>query len=128
MRYWTDKNAKYGGNYQPGQFIAIYTALGLASALCGAATSIVVNAFCRISASKKLHDNMAAAMFRAPLSFFETTPAGQILNRFGSDMSRIDGEMIGTFTQAVSCLTSIVFTLAVVCWSKWSIASSQHQY
>ncbi|OAA66421.1 multidrug resistance-associated protein 1 [Akanthomyces lecanii RCEF 1005] len=117
IRYWTDKNAKYGGNYQPGQFIAIYTALGLASALCGAATSIVVNAFCRISASKKLHDNMAAAMFRAPLSFFETTPAGQILNRFGSDMSRIDGEMIGTFTQALSCLTSIMFTLAVVCWT-----------
>lgn len=118
IRGWTDKNAKYGGNYQPGQFIAIYTALGLASALCGAATSIVVNAFCRISASKKLHDNMAAAMFRAPLSFFETTPAGQILNRFGSDMSRIDGEMIGTFTQALSCLTYIMFTLAVVCWSE----------
>ncbi|KAJ6787590.1 hypothetical protein PWT90_08514 [Aphanocladium album] len=117
IRRWTDKNAKYGGNYQPGQFIAIYTALGLASALSGAATSIVVNAFCRISASKKLHDNMAAAMFRAPLSFFETTPAGQILNRFGSDISKIDGEMIGTFTQALSCLASIMFTLAVVCWT-----------
>lgn len=33
-----------------------------------------------------MHDKMAVAIFRSPMQFFETTPAGRILNRFSSDV------------------------------------------
>lgn len=41
-------------------------------------------------ASRKLHDTMALAVIRSPMSFFETTPVGRIINRFSSDMNSLD--------------------------------------
>ncbi|KAI7038315.1 hypothetical protein KC317_g23664, partial [Hortaea werneckii] len=48
-------------------------------------------------ASRKLHERMAYAIFRSPMSFFETTPSGRILNRFSSDIYRIDEVLARTF-------------------------------
>jgi len=33
---------------------------------------------------------MLSAVLRAPLTFFETTPAGRILNRFSRDIETVD--------------------------------------
>ena len=43
-----------------------------------------------VAASTRLHNDMAAATLRAPLSFFHTTPAGRILNRFTKDQGIAD--------------------------------------
>lgn len=39
-----------------------------------------------LQAARILHQKMAIAIFRSPMSFFDTTPAGRILNRFSSDV------------------------------------------
>jgi ATP-binding cassette, subfamily C (CFTR/MRP), member 1 len=38
-----------------------------------------------------MHERMARAVFRSPMSFFETTASGTILNRFSSDIYSVDG-------------------------------------
>ena len=43
-----------------------------------------------IFASKTLHDKMLSSIMRAPMSFFDTTPLGRILNRFSKDIYTID--------------------------------------
>jgi len=43
-----------------------------------------------VAASRVLHHHMLSAVLRAPLTFFETTPAGRILNRFSRDIETVD--------------------------------------
>ena len=38
-----------------------------------------------LTASTKLHDQVFAKVLRSPMSFFDTTPVGRILNRFAKD-------------------------------------------
>lgn len=47
-------------------------------------------------ASRKIHDAMCQRVMRAPLSFFQRTPMGRILNRFSSDIETIDQDIMDT--------------------------------
>lgn len=49
--------------------------------------------YCSIRGSKKLHESMAKSVIRSPMTFFETTPVGRIINRFSSDMDAVDSNL-----------------------------------
>lgn len=107
MKNWSEVNQRYGGNPQVGKYIGIYFAFGIGSAALVVVQTLILWIFCSIEvsaparhierlcgpsrlmrfpafpqASRKLHERMAYAIFRSPMSFFETTPSGRILNRF----------------------------------------------
>ncbi|KAK3117808.1 ATP-binding cassette glutathione S-conjugate transporter ycf1 [Teratosphaeriaceae sp. CCFEE 6253] len=70
-----------------------------------------------LQASRKLHERMAYAIFRSPMSFFETTPTGRILNRFSSDIYRIDEVLARTFNMLFTNAARAAFTLVVISMS-----------
>lgn len=43
-----------------------------------------------VSASKVLHHNIVDRLLHAPMSFFDTTPLGRIMNRVSRDIDAID--------------------------------------
>ncbi|KMU72653.1 bile pigment transporter 1 [Coccidioides immitis RMSCC 3703] len=90
LKKWSEINEIEGRNPSIGKYIGIYFAFGIGSSALVILQTLILWIFCSIEASRKLHERMAFAIFRSPMSFFETTPAGRILNRFSSDIYRGD--------------------------------------
>lgn len=117
LKHWSEINQQYGGNPQVGKYIGIYFAFGVGSAALVVVQTLILWIFCSIEASRKLHERMAFAIFRSPMSFFETTPAGRILNRFSSDIYRVDEVLARTFNMLFVNSARAGFTLVVISWS-----------
>ncbi|KAJ5280205.1 Metal resistance protein YCF1 [Penicillium angulare] len=114
LKSWTEINEKHGGNEKTGLFIGVYLAFGLGSSLLVIVQNLILWIFCSIEASRKLHERMAFAIFRSPMSFFETTPSGRILNRFSSDIYRVDEVLARTFNMLFANSARAMFTLIVI--------------
>lgn len=73
--------------------------------------------FGRCRASKHLHWGMLVSIFRLPLAFFDTTPLGRIINRFGKDMDTIDNVLSEKLNMWWRCLLQVVATVLVISMS-----------
>lgn len=114
LKRWADMNSATGRNPDVGKYIGVYFAFGIGGALLVVVQTLILWIFCSIEASRKLHERMAFAIFRSPMSFFETTPAGRILNRFSSDIYRVDEVLARTFNMLFVNSARAIFTLAVI--------------
>ncbi|KAL6447243.1 hypothetical protein ACFW04_001485 [Cataglyphis niger] len=71
-------------------------------------TALVVGC---LRSSKLLHSELLFGILRSPLGFFDTTPSGRILNRFGKDIDIIDNVLPPSIRAWLFCLASITQTL-----------------
>ena len=47
-------------------------------------------AMLRVRVATTLHKDMMVSILRAPIAFFDVTPAGRIMNRFSKDQNQVD--------------------------------------
>ena len=114
LKQWSEVNQDYGGNPEVGKYIGIYFAFGIGSAALVVVQTLILWIFCSIEASRKLHERMAYAIFRSPMSFFETTPSGRILNRFSSDIYKVDEVLARTFNMLFVNSAKAFYTLILI--------------
>ena len=72
--------------------------------------------FTIVIAAKNMHLKMLKRILRAPMSFFDTTPMGRILNRFSKDMDQVDqriGEALSQFLALVATSLGNIVLIAV---------------
>ncbi len=70
-------------------YLGVYAALGMGNSI-GILVVTLVSAMSAIRAARILHAKMLNAIMRSPMSFFDTTPLGRIVNRFSKDIYCID--------------------------------------
>ncbi|KAI5806479.1 multidrug resistance-associated protein 1 [Peziza echinospora] len=114
LKEWSEHNSREGNNTHVGKYIGIYFAFGFGSALLVMAQTLILWLSCAIEAARKMHQKMAVSIFRAPMHFFDTTPAGRILNRFSSDIYRIDEVLARTFNMLFVNTARSVATLVII--------------
>ncbi|XP_044896484.1 ATP-binding cassette sub-family C member 2 isoform X8 [Felis catus] len=115
---WTNDSKTYNGtNYPASQRdlrVGVYGALGLVQGvfvlignLCSARAST--------HASNILHKQLLTNILRAPMSFFDTTPTGRIVNRFAGDISTVDDTLPLSLRSWLVCFLGIISTLVMIC-------------
>lgn len=115
---WTsDSNTYNSTNYPASQRdlrIGIFGVLGLAQGL-----TVLVASFWSASgcahASNILHKQLLNNILRAPMSFFDTTPIGRIVNRFAGDISTVDDTLPQSLRSWMMCFLAIISTLVMIC-------------
>ncbi|KAK3032481.1 hypothetical protein RJ639_037294 [Escallonia herrerae] len=98
--------------------IIVYVALAIGSSFCILGRSLLL-----VTAGYKtatlLFNRMHLCIFRAPMSFFDATPSGRILNRASTDQSAVDLNIpfqVGAFAFSMIQLLGTIGVMSQVAW------------
>lgn len=117
LKYWSEVNTKAKDNPHIAWYLGVYAVFGIGSSLLVLVETLIIMIYCAIHGAKILHNRMLNSVVSAPMSFFETTPIGRILNRFSNDIYRVDQVLTRTFHQFFSNAIKVLFTLGVISFS-----------
>uniref|UniRef100_A0AAQ4S7T9 ABC-type glutathione-S-conjugate transporter n=1 Tax=Gasterosteus aculeatus aculeatus TaxID=481459 RepID=A0AAQ4S7T9_GASAC len=106
LSVWADDPIVNGTQTDTDLKLIVFGALGIA--IFGTTVAISV---CGIIASSHLHADLLINVLRSPMSFFECTPSGNLLNRFSKEIDAIDC-MVPDGLKMMLCY---VFKLMEVC-------------
>ncbi|CAM8906066.1 unnamed protein product [Rhodiola kirilowii] len=87
------------------KLIIVYLAIGFTSTLFLLCRSIST-VFLGLQSSKSLFTQLLNSLFRAPMSFYDSTPLGRILSRISSDLSIVDLDVPFSLIFAVGATTN----------------------
>lgn len=92
LSYWVDSVSSGTSERPLSWYIGIMGMILGIYAVCLLSRSFIWAHF-TLTSSTTIHNQTFEKILRAPMSFFDVTPLGRILNRFSGDMDKVDTEM-----------------------------------
>eukprot|EP00076_Gallus_gallus_P042034 XP_025007572.1 canalicular multispecific organic anion transporter 1 isoform X2 [Gallus gallus] len=114
---WTDDAERYRNETYPVQQrdlrIGVFGALGVSQALF-LFLATILSSHGAMRASRIVHEQLLSNILRVPMSFFDTTPTGRIVNRFAKDIFTVDETIPMSFRSWLNCFMGIISTLLMI--------------
>ncbi|KAH1114563.1 hypothetical protein J1N35_007941 [Gossypium stocksii] len=103
------------------ELLTVFTVIGFSLAIFLLLRSFYVVLLGR-GASESIFSTLLKSLFRAPMSFYDSTPVGRILSRVSSDLSIIDLDMAFKLSVTVGTTMNTYFSFFVLAVLAWPVA------
>ncbi|ORZ19904.1 multi drug resistance-associated protein MRP [Absidia repens] len=117
LKEWSNSNQENQGNNHVWMYLGIYALIGWSSTIFSVVQTLALWVTCAIRSAKVLHSEMLDSVIRSPMSFFDTTPLGRILNRFSKDQHTVDEILPRSFGSYFRVLFSVMATVGIIAFS-----------
>ncbi|KAG8222673.1 hypothetical protein J437_LFUL002555 [Ladona fulva] len=102
---WSNDNSTVDTSRRD-MYLGVYGALGIGQAISIFVGSLTMS-LGSLYAAATLHKYILVNVLRNPMAFFEATPIGRIINRFGKDVDVLDNTLPMLIRSFLTCLFSI---------------------
>ncbi|KAG6548704.1 hypothetical protein Mapa_009859 [Marchantia paleacea] len=109
-------------SFDSSRFMEVYAELAVGSGLFVLARAILV-AFSGLKTSQKFFQDMIRSVFRAPMSFFDTTPSGRLLTRSSTDQLSLDYDIPFGYGSTLAMLFQLLGVLTVMSQVTWQMVT-----
>lgn len=99
---WVEENL-----VRTGLEVGIYVMLGILQLIFNFVMDVALGLL-TVFASRSLHDRAIKRVMYSPMAWFDTTPIGRIINRFGKDIDVLDNQLSNLIRQCASTVLSIL--------------------
>ncbi|XP_043526934.1 multidrug resistance-associated protein 1 isoform X5 [Frieseomelitta varia] len=117
LSVWSDSNlTNYNdtvNQVEQNMYLGVYAGLGLGQGVTVLGGALIL-AKGTIRASVNLFESTLQRVLRNPMSFFDKTPTGRILNRLSKDTDVIDNTLPSILRSWIACLFGVIATLVVI--------------
>nr|WPH24505.1 ABC transporter subfamily C1 [Tetranychus urticae] len=94
--------------------LSVYAGLGFSGAFCTLINTIIMN-FATIAGARWIYEKMLSRLIQAPMSWFDTTPLGRIINRFTKDIDTADTLIYYNLNVLMNQFFRAILSIVIIC-------------